>query len=110
MTRNEGGVEIRAFAYPDAYTPGTLGRNTIEGPGLIWSQGSLAKTVKFYERYNLDIRFDMNNVFKRPNFSNPNSSVNITNPGTFGKPTGTVGGWCCLGGSYVADFVVKLWF
>ena len=102
--------DINGFAYPAAYTPGSLGRNTIDGPGLIWSQGSLAKTVRFKERYNLDVRFDINNVFKRPNFTNPNSAANITNPGTFGKPTGTVGGWCCLGGSYVADFVLKFWF
>ena len=101
--------DIRAFAYPDAYAPGALGRNTIEGPGMIWTQGSIAKTLKFRERYNFDLRFDVNNIFKRPIFSNPNSSVNINNPGTFGKPTTTLG-WCCLGGSYVADVALKLWF
>jgi hypothetical protein len=101
---------INAFAYPAPYTPGTLGRNTIDGPGLIWSQGSLAKNVKFRERYNLDVRFDINNIFKRPNFSNPGSVVNLVNPGLFGKPVGTIGGFCCLGGQYVGTFIVKLWF
>ena len=101
---------ISAFAYPAAYTPGTVGRNTIEGPGLIWSQGSLAKNIKVRERYNLDVRFDINNVFKRPNFSNPSSTVNLLSPGLFGKPTGTIGGFCCLGGQYVGTFIVKLWF
>jgi hypothetical protein len=28
----------------------------------------------------------------------------------FGKPTGTTGGWCCLGGQFTGTFVVKLWF
>ena len=35
--------DIKAFANPAAYTIGSLGRNVIEGPGLIWSQGSLCQ-------------------------------------------------------------------
>ena len=101
---------INSFANPDAYTIGSLGRNIIEGPGLIWSQGSLSKNIKVKERYNLDIRFDMNNVFKEPNFSNPSSQVNLLSPGLFGKPTGTTGGWCCLGGQFTGTVVAKLWF
>jgi hypothetical protein len=77
---------------------------------MIWTQGSLAKTFRFMERYNFDVRFDINNVFKRPNFANPVSIVNLTNPGTFGKPTGTVGGFCCLGGQFVGTLVAKFWF
>jgi hypothetical protein len=102
--------DIKAFANPDAYTIGSLGRNIIEGPGLIWSQGSLAKNMRVKERYNLDIRFDMNNVFKSPNFSNPSATVNVLSPGLFGKPTGTNGGWCCLGGQFTGTLVAKLWF
>jgi hypothetical protein len=102
--------DISAFANPDAYTIGSLGRNIIDGPGLIWSQGSLAKNIKFRERYNLDIRFDINNVFKEPNFTNPSSTVNLLSPGLFGKPTATQGGWCCLGGQFTGTFVAKLWF
>ncbi|MBI1791253.1 MAG: TonB-dependent receptor [Acidobacteria bacterium] len=102
--------DIQAFGNPDAYTIGTLGRNIIEGPALNWSQGSLAKNVKVKERYNLDIRFDINNIFKQPNFSNPSSSVNLLSPGLFGKPTGTTGGWCCLGGQFTGTLVLKLWF
>lgn len=101
---------ISAFGNPDAYMAGSVGRNTIEGPGLNWSQGSLAKTITVKERYNLDIRFDINNVFKQPNFNNPTSTVNLTSPGTFGKATGTMGGWCCLGGQFTGTFVAKLWF
>jgi hypothetical protein len=102
--------DINAFANPDAYTIGTLGRNVIEGPGLIWSQGSLSKNIKVKERYNFDVRFDINNVFKEPNFINPSSTVNLLSPGLFGKPTGTQGGWCCLGGQFTGTVVVKLWF
>ncbi|MBK9169387.1 MAG: TonB-dependent receptor [Bryobacterales bacterium] len=101
---------INAFAYPDAYTPGTLGRNTLEGPGLIWTQGSLAKVLNFGERTHLDVRFDVNNIFKRPNFANPNAAVNLTNPLQFGRPTGTIGGFCCLGGQFVGTLGLRLWF
>jgi hypothetical protein len=101
---------IRAFAYPDAYTPGTVGRNTIDGPGLNWSQASVSKVVRFAEKLNLDIRFDINNIFKQPNFINPSSVVNLTSPGLFGKPTGTTGGWCCLGGQFIGTFAARLWF
>jgi hypothetical protein len=102
--------DINAFAYPPAYTLGTMGRNVIEGPGLVWTQGSLAKVLNFGERYHLDVRFDVNNIFKRPNFANPNSAANITNPGTFGRPTGTIGGFCCLGGQFVGTIGLRLWF
>ena len=101
---------IAAFQFPAAYTAGTVGRNTIEGPGMIWTQGSLAKTVKMTERLNLDLRFDINNVFKRPNFVNPGSVVNLVNPALFGKPVTTLGGFCCLGGQFVGTFVAKLYF
>jgi hypothetical protein len=101
---------ISSFAYPDAYTPGAAGRNIIEGPGMTWSQGNLAKTITVKEKYNLDLRFDINNIFKTPVFNNPGASVNITNPGLFGKPTGTAGGWCCLGGQFSGLFIARLWF
>jgi hypothetical protein len=101
---------INAFAYPAPYTVGNAGRNIVEGPGLIWSQTSIAKVVKFGEKVNLDLRFDVNNVFKQPNFANPSTAANITSPGLFGKPTGTVGGWCCLGGQFTGTFAARLWF
>jgi hypothetical protein len=101
---------INAFAYPAPYTTGTAGRNIIDGPGLIWSQASIAKVLRFGEKVNLDLRFDVNNVFKRPNFSNPNAAANLTSPGLFGKPTATVGGWCCLGGQFTGTFAARLWF
>jgi hypothetical protein len=101
---------INAFANPPAYVPGTLGRNTIEGPALNWTQGSLAKIINVREKYNLEVRFDINNVLKEPNFVNPISTVNLSNPGLFGKPTGTQGGWCCLGGQFTGTLVLKLYF
>ena len=101
---------VNAFAYPTAFTAGTLGRNTINGPSLIWSQASISKQMQFKERINLEIRYDINNIFKNPNFMNPSSIVNLGSPGLFGKPTATTGGWCCLGGQFVGTLVAKLTF
>jgi len=101
---------INAFAYPAAFTPGTLGRNTINGPHLVWSQASASKQIHVKEFATLELRYDINNIFKNPNFNNPNSVANLTSPGLFGKPTGTQGGFCCLGGQFIATFVAKLVF
>jgi Carboxypeptidase regulatory-like domain len=101
---------VNAFAYPAAFTTGTLGRDTINGPHLTWFQASASKDIRVKEIATLQLRYDINNVFKNPNFSNPSSTVNITSPGLFGKYTGTQGGWCCLGGQFVATFVAKLIF
>ncbi|MCC6363324.1 MAG: TonB-dependent receptor [Bryobacterales bacterium] len=101
---------IGAFANPAAFTAGTLGRNMITGPGMNWTQVSLAKFITLKEKYKFQIRYDINNVFKQPNFTNPSSVVNIASPGLFGKPTGTVGGWCCLGGQFVSTLVMMFMF
>jgi hypothetical protein len=101
---------INAFANPPAFTAGTLGRNTINGPGLNWTQGSLAKNVIFKERFNFEVRYDINNIFKQPNFVNPLSTVNLKSSGLFGKPTSTQGGWCCIGGQFVSTLVLKVSF
>ncbi len=101
---------INAFSNPAAFTAGTMGRNMIDGPPLTWSQTSASKNFQIKEFANLEIRYDINNVFKNPNFVNPTSVVNLGSPGLFGKPTGTQGGWCCLGGQFVGTFVAKLTF
>ena len=39
---------VKPFAYPAAFTLGTLGtlgRNTIDGPHLVWSQASASKQI-----------------------------------------------------------------
>ena len=101
---------VNGFANPAAFTSGALGRNTLNGPHLVWSQVSASKDIHIKELATLQLRYDINNVFKNPNFNNPSSTVNIGNPGLFGKLTGTQGGWCCLGGQFVATFVAKLVF
>ncbi len=91
-------LNIGSFAYPAAFTVGNLGRDTFIGPGLNWTQLSLAKVFSITERLKFQIRLDANNFpFKQPQFSNPSSTYNINSPGAFGRMTGTRGAFSDIG-------------
>lgn len=80
-----------AFAYPAAFSVGTLGRNTLESPGLRWHQVSLSKEFRITEGTRFERRWDINNVTKEPQFADPNTVFNTTNRSTFGTFNGTRG-------------------
>jgi hypothetical protein len=91
-------LNANAFAYPDAFTPGTMGRNIIEAPGITWPQFSLSKEWKFLEQARFILRWDMNNPFKSPNYGGPDASFNRQNLANFGRiGTGTRGGFSDIG-------------
>ncbi|MBS1827284.1 MAG: TonB-dependent receptor [Acidobacteria bacterium] len=94
-------LKFSSFAYPAAFTPGTLGRNTFEGPGLTWTQLSIAKWWNIAERARIQLRLDANNFFpvKQPNYSNPSSTFNANNPLAFGTGFGTRGSFSDVGTS-----------
>ncbi len=92
-------LNMSSFAYPAAFTPGTLGRNTFEGPGMNYTQLALSKWWTVKERYKFQLRVDGYNFpFKQPNFANPASSFNLSSPGTFARMTGVQGSYSNLGG------------
>jgi hypothetical protein len=91
-------LNFASFAYPAAFTVGNLGRNTFIGPGLNWTQLSLAKVWTFRERLRFQLRMDTNNFpFKQPQFSNPSATYNINSPGAFARVTGTRGAFSDVG-------------
>lgn len=57
-----------AFALPQYGTFGNAGRNTIEGPGYADINASLIKNSLLREKVNLQFRFEVFNLFNRPNF------------------------------------------
>jgi hypothetical protein len=67
--------------------PGTLGRNSLYGPGLhTWDTGMM-KDVRLTERFKAEFRVDAFNVFNHPQFQNGsfNTGINLgsgTAPGT----------------------------
>jgi len=94
-------LKFESFAYPAAFTAGNLGRNTFEGPGLNWTQMSLAKWWHIKERTRIQLRLDGNNFVpkKQPNYSNPSSSWTTNNPTAFGRGFGTRGSFSDVGTS-----------
>lgn len=103
-------LNTAAFAYPAAYTVGTLGRNTFRGPLLYWPQAALAKQWSIAERVRFTLRANVNNVVKRPQFSTPGSVYNTSNLGNFGTFTGVVGGFAGIGGQFHTMIVLRLEF
>ena len=91
-------LNAAAFAYPDAFKAGTMGRNVLEGPGLTWPQFSLSKQWNVYERARFILRWDMNNPFKSPNYGLPDTTFNRQSLGSFGRiGTNTRGGFSDVG-------------
>jgi hypothetical protein len=117
-------LDYTGFAYPDSFQPGTLGRDTLQAPGLVWMQASLAKEWKIYERLKASLRFDANNPYKYHDFNPPDSTFNITNrtsvcpaaltapcPASFGTFSGTRGSFSDIGtGRWHGIMVFRLEF
>lgn len=93
-----GGVSGDAcrFFDPSAFVPvtdvrfGTVGRNTMRGPGVVNMDFSLYRTFKLTERFNLQFRAEAFNLSNTPHFSNPNGNANS---GNFGRVTSTQSAW-----------------
>jgi hypothetical protein len=91
-------LNINAFTYPGPFQPGTLGRNTVEAPGLVWTQFSLSKQWSVLERARFILRWDVNNPFKNPAYGQPNNVFSTRNPLPFGRVgTSTRGGFSDVG-------------
>jgi len=78
-------IDINAFAYPAAFKVGNAGRNILTGPRMVWAQFSLQKNFLFKERFQTQIRWDMQNAYKTFNFTGPSTTVDFRNVPTFGK-------------------------
>ena len=56
---------------PGSYRFGTLGRNSLRGPGYRNFDLALVKTTKVNERLQIQFRAEFFNVFNHPNFGSP---------------------------------------
>lgn len=64
-----------------AIRPGNLGRNTLRGPDAWNFDFSLGKAFRFQERFNIEVRAEMLNVFNHRTYGDPNTDLSS---GTFG--------------------------
>jgi hypothetical protein len=67
---------------------GTVGRNTLRGPGFFEADASVFRTIFITERVHFQFRAEALNATNHANFANPNSDINNSN---FGFITGTTG-------------------
>ena len=103
-------LNMSAFAYPAAYTPGTLGRNTFSGPTLVWQQASLSKTFPIHERVKFTFRVDVNKIFKNPSLGRPNSTYDLRSPGNWARFTSEIGNFAEIGSRFHYILVARLEF
>ncbi len=73
-----------AFSTPAPGQFGNLGRWALHGPGLVQTDLTLQKKFRISERFNLEFRSEIYNVFNRANFANP--------PARFNNALGTAAG------------------
>jgi len=92
---------------PGSCHPGSLGRNALIGPDFVNTDFSVLKNTHITERFNLQFRAEMFDVFNHPNFGDP---VLTATSGSFGViqstrfPTGD------FGSSRQIQFALKLEF
>ena len=79
-----GFASASAFPTPALGQEGKVGRNTLTGPGLANVNTELGKVVK-WERFSVEFRADIFNLFNRVNLVNPVSDLRSS---LFGKSTG----------------------
>lgn len=70
------------FSQPAPGKIGTCGRNILRGPGLAQLDFSVIKNTRIFERYTLEFRWEMFNLFNRANFGFVNNNIRFA---SFGK-------------------------
>jgi hypothetical protein len=72
---------VAAFVAPPAFQFGTVGRNTVIGPGLVNLDGAIARSFRLAERVQLQLRGEFFNVANHPNFNLVGRLINQPNFG-----------------------------
>jgi len=89
--RNETGPPITAFAVQPYGYPGSLGRNTFTGPTLFNTDVTLLKNARLSERFRLQFRAEVYNIFNRIQFDVVQAAGDtLSNPASFGLSTNTL--------------------
>jgi hypothetical protein len=79
-----------AFRLQDAGFYGNLGRNTVIGPGLMTFDFGLVKNTGLGENRSLQFRWEVFNLFNRPNMGLPNSTAFLAASGAVSATAGRI--------------------
>jgi hypothetical protein len=77
----------QAFAAPPAFTFGTVGRNSVYGPGLQTLDVALDRELRLSDRVRVRIRGEFFNTLNHTNLGTPNRFVNTPQFGTITEST-----------------------
>jgi carboxypeptidase family protein/TonB-dependent receptor-like protein len=92
---------------PGSCHPGTAGRDSLPGPNFVNTDFSIVKNTKITERFNLQFRTEMFDIFNHPNFGDP---VNTVTSAAFGKIQSTRFPAGDFGSARQIQFALKLLF
>jgi hypothetical protein len=91
------------------YHFGSLGRNTITGPGFSNTDFSILKNTTIFENIRMQFRAEFFDIFNHANFGQPNAMA-VTGPSNFGVITSTRFPTGDSGSSRQVQFALKLLF
>ncbi len=77
-----------AFAAVPSGTFGNAGRNTLRGPGWVTFDMSVQRRIKFTDRVNATLRWDVFNLFDRANLGLPQSNLTSATAGVISSLAG----------------------
>jgi hypothetical protein len=80
-----------AFSVPLPGTFGNLGRNALAGPSLSQFDLTLHKRIKLNERFSLQFRGEIYNLFNKANFANPPATLSVGLPSSYSDPASASG-------------------
>ncbi len=83
--RGESYFDPNAFAPVTAVRYGTVGRNTLRGPGVFNIDASIFRNFKLTERFVLQFRTEVFNLTNTPAFNNPGANVSAPTRRTDGS-------------------------
>ena len=87
--------------------PGSAGRDSLTAPKFVNTDFSVVKNTKITERFNLQFRAEMFDLFNHPNFGDP---VNTVTSSAFGKILATRFPVGDFGSARQTQFALKLIF
>ena len=105
----DGWLNPDAFETPALGTLGSLGRNTLQGPGQVQLDVALSRTFTVREGQTVQLRAE---AFNLPNHLNPSNPVSALNNGSFGKIQSDISGTSGLspGNQRILQFALKYVF
>lgn len=99
--------DTTAFARVTDVRFGTVGRNTMRGPGVINADLSVFRRFNLSEKLHLEFRGESFNLSNTPHFANPNGNANSS---AFGRITATQSNADAVGRSREYRFALRMEF